>query len=772
MKSLIIVESPNKIKKISSFLDNTFIVSATAGHIYELDTSKGLKCIGENYDPIMKIIPTKSKYIKTIREKYKECQCVYLATDADNEGERIAFDVCSLLKLPLTTKRLIFREITKSAILKAIQTPTHIDIHKVEAQKARSVLDLLIGFKLSPQISRSLSIGGLSLGRCQTPALRLVYENQEEIDNSPPKTTYKVKGVFTDRKITFNLNRVIPNEEDVKQFMKKSKSHHHLLSFSPLRKSIERAPMTLTTSSLQQKASNELHYSPKDTMKMAQTLYEHGYITYMRTDSHNISKEFISKIVEYIHREYTEDYVKPTLDSAFGMKKKSAQEAHECIRPTDIQRIEVNVGEREKRLYRLIWTTTLQACMADAEFLAYDAYISAPIVANTEQDDEQEDVKEGLHYITTMKQLVFEGFLIVDKQEATPNELFYYLCPYETNTDDIKTLFGGLDIPETTTPDIPDMVQYDEITACVSLSGSILHYTEAKLISTLEKKGIGRPSTYATLISVIQERRYVEKTDIKGKEYEIVDYKLKGTKLTAKTQKKTLGGEKSKLCITDLGKEVIQFALTYYKDLFEYTYTSQMETKLDEVAKNKYEWRQVCREGDEILNTLIGTTKQIKVKKEANIIGEYEGHPIEIKEGRYGVYAVWKETRVSVKSKEANVETEIIPMLKLAQMNPLFKTMKTNSERNQKHVETPEMRLQYRALMDNPTYSGIVRPITDTLSIRKGKYGAYIFYKTTTMKTPKFLKLKGFTEDPIDCELSVLSEWIETTYHSDLNIAI
>lgn len=770
MKSLIIVESPNKIKKISSFLNNAYIVCATAGHIYEMDTSKGLKCIRENYEPIMKIIPTKGKYIKSIREKYKECDTVYLATDADNEGERIGFDVCSLLKLPLTTKRLIFREITKSAILNAIKSPTHIDIHKVEAQKARSVIDLLIGFKLSSQVSRSLSTSGLSLGRCQTPALRLVYENQEDIDKTPPKTTYKIKGVFTDKKIVFHLNRVIPNEDDVKNFMMMSKTHIHHLSFSPLRKSIERAPITLTTSSLQQKASNELHFSPKDTMKMAQTLYEHGYITYMRTDSHKIAEEFIAKIVEYINSEYTEDYVKQNIELAFGLKKKSAQEAHECIRPTDIRRIEINVGEREKRLYRLIWTTTLQACMADAEFLAYDAYISAPVIANTEEDEEQEDETCGIHYVSTMKQLVFEGFLIVDKQEASPNELFYYLCPYETNTDDIKALFGGLDIPEMMTYDIPNVVEYDEITANVSLSGSILHYTEAKLISTLERKGIGRPSTYATLISVIQDRGYVEKTDIKGNEYEIVDYKLKTNKLTAKKQKKTLGAEKNKLCITNLGKDVIQFAITYYKDLFEYTYTSQMENKLDEVAKNKYEWREVCRETDEILDTLIGTTKGIKIKKEANIIGEYEGHFIEVKRGKFGFYAMWKETRVPLKTSNPNVETDIIPMLKLAEINPLFKSNKTQSDRNTKHIETPEMKSQYRSLMNNTAYSGIVRPITDTLSIRKGKYGAYIFYKTPTMKTPKFLKLKDFKEDPIDCELSILTEWIETTYENELNI--
>ncbi len=769
MKSLIIVESPNKIKKISSFLDNAYIVCATAGHIYEMDTSLGLKCIKEDYEPIMKIIPTKGKFIKTIRENYKECEKVYLATDADNEGERIAFDICQYLKLPLTTARLIFREITKSAIVNAIKKPVTIDIDKVKAQKARSVLDLLIGFKLSPQVSRALSMKGLSLGRCQTPALRLIYENQEEINSTPPKVTYRIKGVF--HKISFNLSRTIPNEEDVKTFLQLSKKHRHQMTFSPLRKSVERAPMTLTTSSLQQKASNELHFSPKDTMRMAQTLYEHGYITYMRTDSHKIAEEFILKITHYIQTEYTEDYIKPNVDFAFGLKKKGAQEAHECIRPTDIMRKEVDVGEREKRLYKLIWKTTLQACMADAEYLAFDAFVSAPHIENTEEDEEQEET-DKIHYITTMKQIVFEGFLIVDGIECIPDTLFYSICPYETNTDDIKGLFGGLDIPEMDITRVEtENIPYQEITAKVSLQGSIQHYTEAKLISTLERKGIGRPSTYSSLVSVIQERGYVEKTDITGTEYEIADYTLKQNKITVKKQKKVLGSEKSKLRITDIGKHVIEFAIKYYKDLFEYTYTSQMESKLDEVAKNKYDWREVCKEGDDTLNALIQTTKGIKIEREriSNVIGEYEGHPIELKKGKFGYFATWKQTRVSVKSEDVNIETDILPMLKLSELNPLFKTSKSNTERNEKLVETPELISQYRALMENPTYVGIVRPITDTLSIRKGKYGPYIFYKTKTMKSPKFLKLKGFSEDPITCDLNTLTEWIELTYHAELN---
>ena len=768
MKSLIIVESPNKIKKISSFLDNAYVVCATAGHIYEMDTTKGLKCIQENYEPIMKIIPTKGKYIKTIREKYSECDKVYLATDADNEGERIAFDVCKYLKLPLSTARLIFREITKSAILKALKNPITIDIHKVEAQKARSVLDLLIGFKLSPQVSRALSMKGLSLGRCQTPALRLVYDNQQEIQNSSPKTTYRVKGVF--HNIQFNLSRTIPNEDDVKNFLKLSKKHRHCMTFSPLRKSVERAPMTLTTSSLQQKASNELRYSPKDTMKLAQTLYEHGYITYMRTDSNKIAEEFIVKITEYIQTEYTEDYIKPNVDFAFGLKKKGAQEAHECIRPTDIKRKDVDVGEREKRLYGLIWKTTLQACMADAEYVAFDAYVSAPHIENTEEDEEQEETNE-FHYVTTMKQIVFEGFLIVDGVECVPDKSFYTLCPYETNTDDIKALFGGLDIPEMDTTAVEtENIPYEEITAKVSLQGSIQHYTEAKLISTLEKKGIGRPSTYSSLITVIQDRGYVQKGDIAGTEYEISDYTLKKEKLTVKKHKKMLGNEKNKLSITALGTHVIEFAIKYYKDLFEYTYTSEMESKLDEVAKNKYEWQQVCKEGDDTLNTLIETTKGIKIEREkhSTVIGEYEGYPIELKKGRYGFFATWKQTRVSVKTEDVDV-ADIIPMLKLSELNPLFKTTKTNTERNQKLVETPEMFAQYRELMNNPSYSGVVRPITDTLGIRKGKYGLYILYKTKTMKSPKFLKLKGFPEDPISCDLSILTNWIETTYHAELS---
>ena len=522
-------------------------------------------------------------------------QEVMLAADDDREGEAIAWHICKTFNLPIkTTKRIIFHEITESALKKAVKEATLLNMDMVNAQQARQVLDLIVGFKLSPilwqKISHKTKIS-LSAGRCQTPALRLIYDNQKDIDAAPGRKVYNTTGYFTSKNLGFALNFNHEGEEAMSTFLEESVNHEHVYTCGKVRNTTKNPPTPLTTSAIQQLSSNELRISPKNTMAACQKLYEGGYITYMRTDSTTYSIEFIHKAAEYIKKEYGDEYVKENIEKLSERKeeKKSskskkkakkeennAQEAHEAIRPTNIACIEVDkeMGNREIRLYRLIRRITLESCMPPAKYNAITASVSAP---------------EEHTYKYSTEQVVFPGFKIVAGYEKE-NEEYAYL----------QTIKNKM------------VIDYKKITSKVSMKDLKSHFTEAKLVQLLEQNGIGRPSTFSSLVDKIQEREYVKCDNIKGKSIRCVDFELEDEELSETETSREFGNEKNKLVIQPLGVLVIEFLIKHYDDLFRYEYTKSMEDTLDLIAKGNKIWYELCKECHDEINRLTNEVGELK----------------------------------------------------------------------------------------------------------------------------------------------------------------
>jgi DNA topoisomerase-1 len=738
MSSLVIVESPAKCKKIESYLGNGYKCIASFGHIYRLSDVDN----SNNYKPEFKTLPEKGKYIKNLRASIKKAKEVILATDDDREGEAIAWHICRLAKLPInTTKRIIFHEITKAALQKAIRNPTTINMEKVNAQLGRQVLDRMVGFTISPTLWKQFFHGGknktsLSAGRCQTPALRLVYENQKEIDESPGNKVWETTGIFTKRQLVFKLNYEYTVEDEMEDFMEESANFDHkLLKPNKPTTSTRKAPLPFSTSTLQQKASNELHYSPKRTMQLAQKLYENGYITYMRTDNKKYSKEFIKQIIPFIKNkwEVDNDYINSNIGKftiGKGEKKdKNAQEAHEAIRPTKLNVEHVNIGDQENRLYRLIWTNTVESCMADAKLNIIKAIVTAPMEHKYEYKAEM---------------VTFPGWLIVNGYDKVC-ELYHFIKNIKQKS-----------------------VEYQKIYAKQNLKNLRNHFTEARLVQLLEKKGIGRPSTFSSLISKIQEREYVKKGNVEGKKISCTDYQLKDDELDEIDIKRTFGNERNKLIIQPLGIMVIEFLLKQFDPLFVYEYTENMERKLDNISNGESKWQDLCRECDTTMKSLTkeikekkahikidehhvymvgkygpvikmeknGETKFINVKEnldldklkrgEYNIddikvekpnfggknLGKYKNNDVMLKKGKFGLYLTCNGKNFSIKGIKKSEEE-----ITLSDVEGILSGKKSS----------------------NPN---VLKILNENLSIRKGKYGPYLFYKKKTMSKPKFYSLQ------------------------------
>jgi len=483
--TLVIVESPAKCKKIEQYLGPGYKCMASYGHIRELPSLKNID-IENNFNPTYLLIDNaiKRKNIEALRKEIKSAREVILATDDDREGEAIAWHLCDVFKLDVNkTKRIVFHEITESALQQAVQNPTTLNLNLIHAQQARQILDVLVGFKISPVLWKLVSQpkgkeNALSAGRCQTPALKLVYENQKEIDESTERKVYNTTGYFTNLNLPFELNKQFEDEDDMIDFLDDSVSFFHIYTCSQPVKVFKQPPEPFTTSRLQQVASNELHYSPKETMRICQLLYEGGYITYMRTDSKTYSAEFLDSVKEYITKTYDAQHIGKLLDGKCddnivkeavkkrGKKKENntefAQEAHEAIRPTDILRTpEIMRSILDKdRMYKLIWTNTLESCMAAASFYSITANITAPF--NTK-------------YFYTTELIDFPGWKIVENKFSRENKDYQYLQIITSNI----------------------AIQHKKIYSKVTIKGSKSHYTEAKLVQLLEEKGIGRPSTFS-----------------------------------------------------------------------------------------------------------------------------------------------------------------------------------------------------------------------------------------------------------------------------------
>ena len=747
---LVIVESPAKCKKIESYLGPGYKCIASFGHIREI--ANGLKSIDvkNNYDVMFKTIPSKGKYIKSLREAIKKSKEIILATDDDREGGAIAWHICKTFKLPvLSTKRIIFHEITKPAIKAAIANPTRINMDTVNAQLARQVLDLLVGFTISPilwkHISRNTE-GSLSAGRCQTPALRLVYEQQKLINESPGRKVYDTTGIFTKKNISFTLNYNHEDEDKMADFLEESANFEHKYSVSKPRVTTKNPPIPFTTSALQQKASNEFNFSPKQTMRLAQTLYENGHITYMRTDSKKYSKEFVDTAKKYIKKEYGEDYVSNNIaklvNNEGGEKKKkkkkdnNAQEAHEAIRPTKININTLSVAgkitAREVKLYNLIWRNTVESCMSAAKYYSITAKITAP---------------ENHTYKYSSEQVIFPGWKIVEGYEED-NKEYTYLLSIKTNT----------------------VLDYKQIYSKVTLKDLKKNYTEAKLVQMLEKKGIGRPSTFSSLISKIQDRGYVKKQNVEGKKVNCVDFKLVGEELDEIETTRVFGNEKNKLIIQPVGIMVYEFLGKHFDNLFNYDYTKNMEDDLDKISKGEKIWHHLC---DECNIQIKSSASEIKESRETYKIDEHHIYMI----GRYGpVIKCEKNGKTSFKNVKKNLDMEklkngeytlkeVIDTAKKSGGKKCLGEFKGNEvyimtgkfgnyincngkNSSISHIKKDMNDITLTDVLDvlngkKTQNSNVLKVITEEISVRKGKYGPYVFYKTNKMKKPKFISMKG-----------------------------
>ncbi|GGX26678.1 type I DNA topoisomerase [Aquimarina muelleri] len=560
-KNLVIVESPAKAKTIEKFLGKEFTVASSFGHIADLPSKELGVDVEGDFEPKYIVSKDKKDVVKKLKDLSKKADMVWLASDEDREGEAIAWHLAETLKLDKNkTKRIVFHEITKNAILKAIENPRSIDYNLVNAQQARRVLDRLVGYELSPILWRKVK-GGLSAGRVQSVSVRLIVEREREILGFSAEASYRIDAEFTNkegRSVKAKLPKNFKTKQEAQAFLQKNLGASFKvadLSTKPAKKSP--AP-PFTTSTLQQEASRKLYFSVSKTMTMAQRLYEAGLITYMRTDSVNLSVEAQNGAKAEIDSAYGEEYSKPR---QYKGKSKGAQEAHEAIRPTDFSMHSVNVDYDQQRLYELIWKRAIASQMSDARL----ERTNVKIEANTHKE----------HFTANGEVIKFEGFLKV------------YL---EGNDDEDEEQEGIL----------PAMkVQEDLFNSYVSATERFTRppsrYTEAALVKKLEELGIGRPSTYAPTISTIQNRNYVEKGSKEGEERNYIQMILSGDSVKEKKLSEKVGSDKGKLIPTDVGMVVNDFLVNHFAGILDYNFTAKVEQDFDEIAEGQEDWTQVMR---------------------------------------------------------------------------------------------------------------------------------------------------------------------------------
>ena len=768
MTTLLIVESPAKCKKIEEYLGPGYKCIATFGHFRDLPDLKHVD-IANNFKPRFSLMGTKSSQIKKLKDAIAASSDVLLATDDDREGEGIAWHVCDYFGLSFQhTKRIVFREITKSAVLHAVANPKRLDMLMVDAQQARQILDLVVGFKLSPVLWQNISQRtktGLSAGRCQTPALRLVYDNQKEIDSAPGDKKYDTTGYFGDKNIPFVLNRNFESEDEAEKFLCDSVPYSHVLSKAPIAKSSKPPPKPFTTSSVQQAANNELRISPKDTMKSLQSLYEAGYITYMRTDSAKYSLEFISEAKSFVNKKWGEKFIMPDIESNLssstskdtGKKGKGdpkTQDAHEAIRPTKVALQELKGGDltpRDIRVYGLVWRNTVESCMANAEFNILKCELSAP---------------QDCSYKYASEQLIFPGWKAVK------------------GGDDGDRLFGYLSLLKEGT-----ICKYNKITSKLALKNLKQHFSEARLVQMLEKKGIGRPSTFSSLVDKIQSRGYVTKQNVPGKTMKCIDYELVGNELEEIETERTFGNEKGKLVIQPLGILVLEFLLKHFSQTFDYQYTRIMEDRLDEVAKGTCVWHNICRECLEDIESsseLLTSSDKVSIKIDKNhtyIVGK-NGPVIKCTEGSKTTFkSVRDDIDIAVLEKGGYKLNEIVTherpsgtylgnidgepaSLRTGKFGPYIQWKGGTKSLSSLGLSMEEITIEQvtQALKGNlssSSGSGVLRSYTDSLSLRSGKYGPYVFFRTKGMSKPRFINLKGFKANPETCDEQVMIQWLK-----------
>ncbi len=650
-KNLLIVESPAKAKTIEKILGKDFQVKSCYGHIRDLEKEDMGIDIKNGYKPKYIVSPDKHKVVNELKSLAAKAEEVWLATDEDREGEAISWHLCEVLNLdPYTTKRIVFHEITKSAIKKAVETPRTVNMDLVNAQQARRVLDRIVGFELSPVLWRKMSMrNNLSAGRVQSVAVRLIVEREREINQFKPVANFKIEAFFhaqdaNAKQVKFKAEGAAKphTADDARKFLEKCIHAQYTVADIQVKPGKKSPAAPFTTSTLQQEASRKLGYSVSKTMLVAQKLYENGHITYMRTDSVNLSAQALANIEEVVKKQYGENYHQHRV---FKNKNQSAQEAHEAIRPTEMN-VSAIADADMQRLYTLIWKRTMASQMADAEL----ERTTAKINISTQPQEQLSATGEVLR---------FEGFLKV----------------YHESRDDED----GEETTEGMLPplSIGQVLPLSEMLATEKFTRPLPRYTEASLVKKLEELGIGRPSTYAPTISTVQQRGYVERKDKEGVKRDFKTLTLKENKITEHTGQENVGVEKSKLFPTDLGMVVTDFLKEHFTKVMDYGFTAKIEEEFDEIARGKSEWSEMINDFYHPFHERVENT----IENAARAKGEHElgndpetGKPVVARLGRFGPMVQIGATEDEEKPKFATLKPgQSIETITLEEALDLFK---------------------------------------------------------------------------------------------------
>ncbi|MBR4842978.1 MAG: type I DNA topoisomerase [Bacteroidaceae bacterium] len=750
-KNLVIVESPAKAKTIEKFLGPDFKVMSSYGHICDLK-KKDLSIDIDTFEPIYEIPADKKKIVSELKEAAGKASMVWLASDEDREGEAISWHLFETLGLkPEKTKRIVFHEITKSAILNAIENPRDIDINLVYAQQARRVLDRIVGFKLSPVLWRKVK-PSLSAGRVQSVAVRLIVEREREIKEFVPEAFYRVVGVFrvedqdgSFQDIRADYSERFHTKEEAEEFLEKCRKAKFSVSditTKPLRK--QPAP-PFTTSTMQQEAMRKFGFTVIQTMMLAQRLYESGKITYMRTDSVNLSTLCIDSCRNEIMDKMGEEYVK---SRQFTQKAKGAQEAHEAIRPTYMQNQTIEGSAPEKRLYELIWKRTIASQMSDAEIEKTTVTISSPSV-------------EG-GFTITGEVVKFDGFLKVYR---------------ETRDDEVNETTDTRNLPDLSKGDHLD---FDQIFALERFTQHPQRYNEAALVHKLEELGIGRPSTYAPTIGTIQQREYVLREDIQGQTRNSRMIRLENGKIEEQDIVENWGSEKAKLRPTDIGIVVNDFLMEYFPDILNYNFTAQVEKEFDEIADGDKQWKNVISDFYDKFSPSVDNAISVKNEHKVGerVLGTdpISGKPVSAKIGRYGPVVQIGSAEDEEKPRFAQLnKDQTLESITLEQALNLFRLPRTLGDYEGSEVIVSTGRFGpyvrhgkfYVSLSDgidplNITLEdaiGLIRAKHETesrkvlksfpedaeIEIMNGRYGAYISYQGSNYKIPRNSDPSGLT---------------------------
>ena len=741
VKNLVIVESPAKVKTIEGFLGKDFTVKSSYGHVRDLNKSNLSLDMEHGFQPEYEIPDDKKRLVAELKKLSAGAEMVWLASDEDREGESISWHLFETLGLSEDKyRRIVFHEITKPAILHAIDNPRKIDMDLVAAQQARRVLDRLVGYELSPLLWKKVK-PALSAGRVQSVAVRLIVEREEEIKNFQNSSAYRVTAnfSFTIENHEYQLFAELPTrfdtEEEAIKFLEDCKSAGYTI------KSVEKKPVSkcpappFTTSTLQQEAGRKLGFSVSNTMRIAQQLYESGKITYMRTDSVNLSTFALGQAKKEIENLYGAQYVKTR---QFTTKSKGAQEAHEAIRPTYLDQQTIKGTADERKLYDLIWKRTIASQMADAQIEKTLVNID---VSNSDKD-----------FVATGEVVLFDGFLKV-----------YIESVDDENGENLNSMLPPMKVGQT--------LDLDKMEAQQRFARKPFRYTEASLVKKMEELGIGRPSTYAPTISTIQKREYVEKKDIAGETRAYKIYTLKKNKITEKTGKENIGYEKAKLVPTDIGVLVNKFLINFFETIIDYNFTANVEKEFDKIAEGRCEWNKMIKDFYKGFHKQIEETSDNSGKFSGEKflgVDPVSGKNVYVKIGRFGPVAQIGDTEADEKPRFAGLhKDQSIESITLDEVLDLFAFPRSIGEYEDAEIQVAIGRfgpyIKHKnafyslSKLDDPSTVNFQRcveiienkrksdadnvistyPEDKDMMVLRGRFGIYISYKKANYKIPR-----------------------------------